>query len=682
MDPNRAQHPLSETSEPVARPPSPWRRTLLIFTGLSLLAAGVALNAERLALAPETEPQAMELEIEALDISEQEHKHKQGQGQRHRGEEGVMGHPSSKRRTGMYAMKGPKHPAPQMARSVDPTLQARAAGVLGQMQQQSGHFLASPYGGAFAIGNDRRYDRVEFNRFVETIDDPHSTFSIDVDTASYAHVRRFVLESGQAPPPDIVRTEELINYFDYDYPEPSGDAPFSVTTEVAPAPWAPSHRIVHVGIQGKTVDAGEIPPRNLVFLIDVSGSMSSPDKLGLVQKGLSALVAQMNHRDRISLVVYAGAAGAVLPPTSGADHRTILDALERLESGGSTNGSEGIHLAYQLAQQSFIEGGINRVLIATDGDFNVGTTGHAALMELIAAKRETGVFLSVLGVGGGYSNDHMMEQLADKGNGNYAYLDGELEARKVLVEESGAMLQTIAKDVKIQVEFDPDQVSKHRLIGYENRVLAHRDFDDDTKDAGEIGAGHTVTALYEVIPTATAGDDPLMTLKLRYKEPDGDRSKRISIPVRDQGRDLAASSDDYRFSAAVAMLSQKMRGHDAQSDITYAEIATLALGSMGTDPHCYRHQFVEMAVQVASIGDPSFDLEVPVCRVKPPSQRSVLQPVEDVAKVSVTVGGEDDEEPFDWSGFFVEVLRLLPPLLALPVFAMAFWRPRRRRDSK
>ena len=675
--------------DPIRSPHAP--RPLLIFTGLSLLAAGVALNAERLGLSSAA-PASVTME------------QRNGEDQRHHGEEGKMGRASTKPKTGLYAIRGPENAVPQLSRSIDPQTQAKQAGILGVIQQESGHFLASPHGSAFAVGNDdpdvwgglsgtevgeafgvgglglarasradERYGHVELNRFVETSKDPKSTFSVDVDTASYANMRRFLQESGQLPPPDAIRTEELINYFDYDYPQPSGDAPFSVTTEVGPAPWDPSHRLVHVGIAGKVVESADVPPRNLVFLIDVSGSMSGPDRLGLVKTGLASLAAQMNARDRISLVVYAGAAGTVLPPTSGADHRAIIDALQRLESGGSTNGAEGIQLAYALAQASFIEGGINRVLIATDGDFNVGTTDDDALVKLIEAKRESGVFLSVLGVGTGNLNDPMMEQIADAGNGNYAYIDSELEAHKVLIEESGAMLQTIAKDVKLQVEFDASQVAAHRLIGYENRVLAHRDFDDDTKDAGEIGAGHTVTALYEVVPAATASDAPLMTLDLRYKQPDGARSRKLSIPVRDDGRALAESSNDYRFSVAVGMFGQKLRGAEAQADTTYDEIAQLARDALGSDPSGYRHQFVELVGRAGALAGESLDVAAPPCPVSPSEARQAVEASEEDG-----VERGDAEAPFDWSAFFIEVLRLLPPLLALPVFAMAFWRPRRR----
>ncbi len=685
MDSTSPQPVPSETSaspESVTMPPAPWKRPVLVFTGLSLLAAGAGLNAERLGLSLDAPPEAATLEEAAPSWQAEE----DAQGHRHKGEEGRMGRPSRQRNTGLYAMKGPQHAAPEMARSFDPNLQSGNAGVLGLITQESGHFLAAPSGGSFAVGNDDAdlWGGLH-NQRIGTPVDPKSTFSIDVDTAAYANVRRLLFDDGSMPPPDAVRTEEMINYFDYDYAQPSGGAPFSITTEVGPAPWDASHRVVHIGIQGKSVATTDLPPRNLVFLIDVSGSMSGPDKLGLLQKGLRALAAQMNSRDRISLVVYAGAAGVVLPPTSGAEHSTINDALDRLSAGGSTNGSEGIHLAYELAQESFIPGGVNRVLIATDGDFNVGTTGHRALMELIEAKRETGVFLSVLGVGGASFNDHMMEQLADKGNGNYAYLDSELEAHKVLVEESGAMLQTIAKDVKIQVQFDPDQVRSHRLIGYENRVLAHSDFDDDTKDAGEIGAGHTVTALYDIVPMEGAGEEALMTLNLRYKEPDGERSKRMSVPVGDDGRGLAESSDDFRFSAAVAMLGQKLRGDSSQAKTTYNEIMQLARDSTGSDPYCYRHQFIQLAAKAGTLSGESIHISVPACHATPPQPQpsSERTDTDGAAPTNITTVLEpkDAREPFDWGALVLKVLRLLPPLLALPFFVMAFWRPRRRRGG-
>ena len=414
--------------------------------------------------------------------------------------------------------------------------------------------------------NTETYDRIEDNAFRLVTQDPLSTFSIDVDTASYSNVRRF-LNAGTLPPPDAVRIEELINYFRFDYRRPTvrlkpdttdgprdiaRDAPFSVTTELAPCPWNPRHRLALVGLQARPLDTDHLPRRNLVFLLDVSGSMAPPDRLPLVRTAMRMLVDTLTAQDRIAIVVYAGASGLVLPSTSGAHKEAIHQAIARLEAGGSTNGAAGISLAYQVAQEHFVTGGINRVILATDGDFNVGVTNQGDLTRLIEEKRAGGVFLSVLGVGTGNVKDSTMEKLADKGNGNYAYLDSLHEARKVLVAEAGATLVTVAKDVKIQVEFNPSNVAAYRLIGYENRVLRNEDFNDDRKDAGEIGAGHTVTALYEIVPAGTeidlpgidplkyqrpaapatgAARDELMTVKLRYKAPDADVE-----PAAERGR--------------------------------------------------------------------------------------------------------------------------------------------------
>ena len=462
------------------------------------------------------------------------------------------------------------------------------------------------------------YDHIQENDFIAVADDPRSTFSIDVDTASYSNMRRFIRD-GQLPPADAVRIEELVNYFDYDYAQPSGDDPFSVTTEVAPCPWAPDHRLVHVGLQGKDVSAKEVPPRNLVFLLDVSGSMSNHDKLPLLKRGLGMLADQIRPQDRVSIVVYAGASGVVLEPTS--DRAEIKDALRRLDAGGSTNGGAGIELAYDLAQANFRKGGINRVLLATDGDFNVGVTSQGDLVRLIERKRKSGVFLSVLGFGTGNLQDSTMEQLADKGNGNYAYIDNATEAHKVLVEQAGATLMTIAKDVKIQVEFNPVEVSSYRLIGYENRALAHRDFNDDTKDAGEIGAGHTVTALYEVVPVGrgvapevdplkyqdspavaeAANSGELMTVKLRYKKPTGSRSKLLSTAIRDGDGSLADTSADFRLSAAVAEMGLLLRNSKWRGDASWAQAYELARGAQGQDPAGRRAELRNLIRQAAEL---------------------------------------------------------------------------------
>ena len=355
--------------------------------------------------------------------------------------------------------------------------------------------------------NTEQYGPIKETGFALVVNRPLSTFSIDVDTASYANLRRFLRE-GRLPPADAVRIEELINYFDYDYPEPEEGEPFGIVTEMAACPWAPSHRLVHIGLRSKPVATADLPPNNLVFLLDVSGSMASAHKLPLLKKSFSLLARQLRPQDRISIVVYAGAAGMVLPPTSGAEKTDILATLSRLEAGGSTAGGAGIRLAYRLAREHFIQGGNNRVILATDGDFNVGVSSDGELVRMIEQERESGVFLTVLGFGTGNLKDSKMEQLADHGNGNYAYIDTLLEARRVLVEQLGATLLTVAKDVKLQVEFNPAQVRAYRLIGYENRRLRDEEFNDDRKDAGDLGAGHSVTALYEVIPAGS--DEPLV----------------------------------------------------------------------------------------------------------------------------------------------------------------------------
>ncbi len=479
-------------------------------------------------------------------------------------------------------------------------------------------------GGAVPETSAEAYDSITDNAFIAVADDPRSTFSIDVDTAAYSNMRRF-LEDGSRPPADAVRIEELINYFSYDYRSPAGGDPFSMTAEVGPCPWNETHRLVHVGLQGKTIDQSEVPARNLVFLFDVSGSMNNADKLPLLKRAFSLLVDNLRPEDKVSIVVYAGASGVVLPPTSGKAKGTILAALDRLSAGGSTNGGAGILSAYAMADEGFIEGGINRVILATDGDFNVGTTSEGELVRLIEDKRKSNVFLSVLGFGSGNLKDATMEKLADKGNGNYAYIDGIAEARKVLVEEAGATLVTIAKDVKIQVEFNPAEVGSFRLIGYENRILAHSDFNDDTKDAGEIGAGHSVTALYEVVPagakaggakvdslkyqgkttlSAAAGSGELMTVKVRYKEPEGSESKLLSFPIDDRDLALAETSRDYRFSAAVAGFGMLLRGSEHKGDATWKSVRALADEAKGSDPHGRRAELVRLIDTAARLPDP------------------------------------------------------------------------------
>ena len=458
--------------------------------------------------------------------------------------------------------------------------------------------------------NTEAYDAIEENRFRLVASEALSTFSIDVDTASYANVRRF-LNGGSLPPRDAVRIEEMINYFRFEYPRPNGNAPFSVTTELAACPWNSAHRLALIGLQAAPLDADDLPARNLVFLLDVSGSMASADKLPLVRTAMRMLVDTLTDRDRIAIVVYAGASGVVLPSTPGSRKERIHQAIAGLEAGGSTNGGAGITLAYQVAQEQFVKGGINRVILATDGDFNVGVTNQADLVRLIEEKRAGGIFLSVLGVGTGNIKDSTMEKLADKGNGNYSYLDSLHEARKVLVREAGATLATVAKDVKIQVEFNPAHVAAYRLIGYENRVLRNEDFNDDRKDAGEIGAGHTVTALYEIVPAggrvdipgvdplkyqratpaADAPRDELMTVKLRYKPPQGDESRLITVPVRNRAGELSAN---VGFAAAIVEAGMLLRGSEHRGTATFAEAAALARRFRGPDPEGYRAEFVRL----------------------------------------------------------------------------------------
>jgi Ca-activated chloride channel family protein len=465
--------------------------------------------------------------------------------------------------------------------------------------------------------NTESYDHTEENVFHDPTSHPLSTFSIDVDTASYANVRRF-LNGGTLPPPDAVRIEELINYFRFEYPAPTAHQPFSVTTEIAPCPWNPEHRLALIGLQAKRLDEDNMPARNLVFLLDVSGSMEPPDKLPLVRTAMRMLVDTLTPRDRIAIVVYAGASGVVLPSTSGAHKERIHEAIARLEAGGSTNGGAGIQLAYRIAEEQFIKGGINRVILATDGDFNVGVTNPSDLVRLIEQKRATGIFLSVLGVGTGNLKDSTMEKLADRGNGNYAYLDSLQEARKVLVKEAGATLVTVAKDVKIQIEFNPVNVASYRLIGYENRLLRKEDFNDDRKDAGEIGAGHTVTALYEIVPHGAksgaprvdplkyqqepeaaglkprpteASRDEMMTVKLRYKAPDGNESRLIAVPVKNRSGEL---SPNIGFAAAVAEFGMLLRQSGDCGDASHAGAAALARRYRGSDPDGYRTEFVKL----------------------------------------------------------------------------------------
>ncbi len=473
--------------------------------------------------------------------------------------------------------------------------------------------------------NTESYSRIVDNEFVSPRTAPLSTFSIDVDTAAYANVRRFV-DQGSLPPPDAVRIEELVNYFTYAYPDPSGDTPFSVTTELSKAPWNPSHRLLLVGLQGKRLPAAALPPRNLVFLVDVSGSMNEPNKLPLLKYALRELVNTLSAKDHVSLVVYAGAGGVVLNPTPASDKTRILEALDRMEAGGSTNGAEGIEAAYALAERSFDPKGVNRVVLATDGDFNVGVTSEGDLVRLIEAKRAKGVSLSVLGFGMGNLKDATLEKLADHGNGNYAYIDSRAEARKVLVEQGGSTLVTIAKDVKIQVEWNPAEVGAYRLIGYENRALAAQDFNDDKKDAGDIGAGHSVTALYEIVPPGAAearpGVDPLKyqppsanppdsargelsTIKLRFKRPRTDVSELLRFAVKSDPRPLEQTSNDFRFASAVASFGMLLRNSEARGSSNFGLVQTLAEGARGADPAGYRAGFIGLIAKTRGLAGSS-----------------------------------------------------------------------------
>ena len=460
--------------------------------------------------------------------------------------------------------------------------------------------------------NTESYDGIEENIFHRPLDKPLSTFSIDVDAASYSNVRRF-LNLGQLPPKDAVRIEEMINYFNYDYAGPDGSDPFAIHTSYSKAPWNEKHLIAHIGLQGKRIETESLPASNLVFLIDVSGSMNSPNKLPLLKSSLKMLVNEMRPNDKISIVVYAGAAGLVLSPTDGNNRQRIIEALEKLQAGGSTAGGAGINLAYKVAQEQFIDGGNNRVVLATDGDFNVGASSNAEMQRLIEEKREAGVFLTVLGFGMGNYKDSKMEVLADKGNGNYAYIDNIQEAKKVLITEFGGTLFTIAKDVKLQVEFNPEVVQAYRLIGYENRKLKDEDFNDDTKDAGELGSGHSVTALYEIIPagvessfvksvdplkyqrsevSTSANENEILTVKFRYKEPDGSKSKLITRTMR-LGKPTEDDSN-LNWATAVACFGMLLRDSEFAGDLTFNKVESLAISAKGSDDYGYRSEFIKL----------------------------------------------------------------------------------------
>jgi len=463
--------------------------------------------------------------------------------------------------------------------------------------------------------SDEQYNTILENPFQNARDHSISTFSIDVDAASYANLRRFI-NYGQMPPADAVRIEEMVNYFDYNYPKPTGPHPFEVSTELAPCPWAPEHKLLLLGLQGQTMDIGQLPAANLVFLIDVSGSMGTTDKLPLVQQSLDLLTDQLRPNDRVAIVVYAGAAGTVLESTPGTDKLKIKNALNNLQSGGSTAGGEGIRLAYHVARKNFIRGGNNRVILCTDGDFNVGVSNEGELVKLIENERTSGVYLTVLGFGTGNYQDGKMQQLADKGNGNHAYIDGLAEARKVLVQEFGGTLFAIAKDVKLQLHFNPAQVAGYRLIGYENRMLATEDFHDDTKDAGELGAGHRVTALYEIVPVGQTlpsgnkldstlmvvakpdtavqvGAQDLLVLQLRYKQPKGEQPSRLMeyrLPA--SALSQASESENFKLASAVAEFGLLLRNSKYKGSANYEQTLTRARAAAKNDPGGYRTELV------------------------------------------------------------------------------------------
>jgi len=462
--------------------------------------------------------------------------------------------------------------------------------------------------------NTEGYAAVNENGFRNVKNNPLSTFSIDVDNASYSNIRRFI-NNGQLPPPDAVRIEEMINYFRYDYPEPRGEHPFSVYTELAACPWNNKHELLQVGLRGKSIDKSSLPPSNMVFLIDVSGSMNSPNKLPLLKSAFALLINEIRPQDHVAIVVYAGAAGLVLESTPGNKKELIMSAIDNLEAGGSTAGGAGLRLAYREAEKNFIKGGNNRIILATDGDFNVGESSNGGMERLVEEQRQLGVFITVLGFGMGNYKDDKMEIIADKGNGNYSYIDNLQEARKVLVREFGGTLFTIARDVKFQIEFNPSKVDSYRLIGYENRLLNDEDFNDDTKDAGEMGSGHMVTALYEIVPSGSGErvpsvdplkyqvsrvkneenyTDEMLTIKVRYKKPDGITSMLLEKPVKDFGEEIEDASENLRFAAAVAEFGMILCESEFRGSSTLDGAAKLASSAKGSDDDGYRSEMIRL----------------------------------------------------------------------------------------
>ena len=487
-----------------------------------------------------------------------------------------------------------------------------------EMSISADYSYPAPASRAYSYDTEKNetYSSFAENRFKDAKSDPLSTFSLDVDVASYSNVRRMI-NQGQKPEKDAVRVEQFINYFSYDYPNPSGKHPVNIITETQPCPWNKQNLLIRIGVKAKEVPSENLPSSNFVFLIDVSGSMFSPNRLPLVKSSLKLLTNNLRDKDRVSIVVYAGAAGEVLPSTSGADKQKIFEALDKLEAGGSTAGGAGIELAYKVAQKNFIKEGNNRIILCTDGDFNVGVSSEKGLENLIEEKRKTGVYLTVLGYGMGNYKDSKLQILSQKGNGNHAYIDNLQEANRVLVQEFGSTMYAVAKDVKMQVEFNPAYVSAYRLVGYESRLLSREDFNDDTKDAGELGAGHTVTAFYEIIPVgvknpfggvdelkyqtvSTTGflqgmlNHEMMTVKLRYKPLDSENSIRMEIPVLMNDKSKAPSAD-FTFASAVAMFGQLLRNSDFKGSSTYSDVIALARKGFGEDRQGYRHEFIRLA---------------------------------------------------------------------------------------
>ncbi|NML67564.1 DUF3520 domain-containing protein [Hymenobacter sp. RP-2-7] len=551
-------------------------------------------------------------------------------------QEVVVGYGARQRHDVTGAVATRPAPAPVMAPPppLQQQLQGRAAGILITPARTSRQLKFTPpvvkrdeevWPARPEAGAGDTYAKVQENAFQAVKQAPLSTFSLDVDNASYTNVRRF-LNEGQLPPRDAVRVEEMLNYFRYQLPAPAASSPdpVRISAELSECPWALGHQLARIGIQAKNIETASLPPANLVFLVDVSGSMDEADKLPLVQAGLKLLVRQLRPQDHVALVAYAGAAGLVLPPTAGNRQQEILDAIDRLQAGGSTAGGAGLRLAYSVAQQNFQKAGNNRVVLATDGDFNVGESSDAAMEQLIVQQRETGVFLTVLGVGRGNLRDSRMELLADKGNGNYAYLDNLDEARRTLVAQFGGTLFTVAKDVKLQIEFNPARVASYRLIGYENRLLASEDFNNDRKDAGELGAGHTVTALYELVPlgspnplvdqlkyapqnvllpAGTAAE--VLTVKLRYKEPQGSASRLLAQPLAGAATPIAQASADQQFAAAVAEFGLLLRQSEQRGTATWASATRLAQAGRGPDADGYRAELVRLIGLAEGLGPAS-----------------------------------------------------------------------------